>query len=165
MSMPTYVANWITHSQSEFRLEQLLAEGIHMGGHSVSYLWSVISDWAWCWNVRYRTEERRVQYYIRYRNKPLSDIWYLTTKFVNPCSAVVRRQKLDLKTEGSKPVRKIIFQRILLWSFGNDSSILDIRISDIDLVLYRNGSWCRYRNSSDIGMKGFSPTYFVPISE
>ncbi len=30
---------------------------------------------------------------------------------------------------------------------------------------YRNGLRCRYRNSSDIGITVFSPTYFLPISE
>jgi hypothetical protein len=65
----------------------------------------------------------------------------------------------------SKPERLIILHKTLLGSFGNDISILDIGISDIELVRYRNGSLCRYRNSSAIGMKGFSPTYFVLISE
>ncbi len=60
---------------------------------------------------------------------------------------------------------KIVKIKILLGSHVNDFSSLDIGISDINLVRYRNGSWCQYRNSSDIGMRGFSPTYFVPISE
>jgi hypothetical protein len=40
--------------------------------------------------------------------------------------------------------------RIWLESIGNDWSILDIGISDIDLVRYRNGNWCRYRDSFPI---------------
>ncbi len=70
-----------------------------------------------------------------------------------------------MNTMGSKPGRKIIHDGILLGSFGNDSSILDIGISDNDFVSYRNGSRCRYWNSSEIGMKGFSPKYFVRISK
>ncbi len=30
---------------------------VHIGGHSLRYPWSAISDWAWYRNVRYRTEE------------------------------------------------------------------------------------------------------------
>jgi hypothetical protein len=51
-----------------------------------------------------------------------------------------------MKTAGSKPVRKFMSHGILLGSFGNDLSLLDIGISDIDLIQHRNGSWCRYRN-------------------
>jgi hypothetical protein len=39
-----------------------------------------------------------------------------------------------MKTVGLTLVRKNIPHRILLRSFGNDLSILDLRISDIDLV-------------------------------
>ncbi len=137
-----------------------------IGGHSVRYQWSAISDWAWYRNVLYQTEERRVWHHVRYRNKLfclISNI--LQLKFINPRSAVVRRLLLDIKIVGLKPVRKIMSHRILIRSYMNKLSILDIGISDIDLVRYRNGSWCRYRNSSEIGMKGFSPTYFVPILE
>ncbi len=135
-----------------------------IGGHSVRYPWSAISDWAWYLNVRYRTEYRRVQHYIGYRNKLLSYIPYPTLKFVNPRSAVVRSYEHDRKAMSLKLVSKFICNSIFLGPLRNDLSILDIGISDIDLVRYRNGSWCRYRNSSDIGMKGFSPTFFVPIS-
>jgi hypothetical protein len=138
---------------------------IPIGGHSVRYPWSAISDWAWYRNVRYQTDERRVRYYIGYRNKPLSDIQYPTSTFVNPRSAVVSCQIFVMKDVGLKPERKMVCQIILLGSLRNDLSILDIGISDIDLVRYRNGSWCQYRNYSDIGMKGFNPTFFVPISE
>jgi hypothetical protein len=136
-----------------------------IGGHSVRYPWPAISDWAWYRNVRYRTEERRVRHYIGYRNKLLSDIRYPTLTFVNPCSAVVSCRIFGMKVVGSKPERKLIWKINLLGTLGNVLLILDIGISDIDLVRYRNGSWCRYRNYSDIGMKGFSPTFFVPISE
>jgi hypothetical protein len=37
-----------------------------------------------------------------------------------------------MTTADSKPVRKFISHKILLASFGNDLSILDIGISDID---------------------------------
>jgi hypothetical protein len=40
----------------------------------------------------------------------------------------------------SEPVRKWKCQVNLLGSIGKDLSILDIKISDIDLVRYRNGS-------------------------
>ncbi len=79
---------------------------------------------------------RRVRHYIRYRNKVLSDIQYLTLLFVNSCSAVVRHQ-IDVVTVGRSQCNIII---ILIGSFGNDLSMLDIGISDIDLVQYRNGS-------------------------
>jgi hypothetical protein len=36
---------------------------------------------------------------------------------------------------GFKPIGKTIYYRILLGSFGNNLSILDIGISNIDLVL------------------------------
>ncbi len=52
-----------------------------IGGHLLWYPWSAISDWAWYRNFRYRTEESGVQHYIGYRNKLLSDIWYLTSKY------------------------------------------------------------------------------------
>jgi hypothetical protein len=136
-----------------------------IGGHSVRYPWSAISDWAWYRNVRCRTEECRVRHYIGYRNKFLSDIRYPTSTSVYPRSAVVDCQIHVMKVISSKSERKLISQFNLLGTLGNDSSILDIGISDIDLVRYRNVSWCRYRNYSDIGMKGFSPTFFVPISE
>jgi hypothetical protein len=129
-----------------------------IGGHSLRYPWSAISDWAWYRNVRYRTEELKVRHYIGYRNKLLSNIRHSTSTFGNPRSAVVSCQILVTKVISSKPVRKMMCQFNLLWSIGNDLSILDIGISDIDLVRYRNGSWCRYRNYSDIGIKGFSPT-------
>ncbi len=116
-------------------------------------------------NVRYRTEELKVRHYIGYRNKLLSDIRYPTLLYWNPRSAVVSCLVLVKKVVSSKPVRKMICQLNLLGSIGNYFSILDIGISDIDLVRYRNGSLCRYRNYSDIGIKGFSPTFFVPISE
>jgi hypothetical protein len=135
---------------------------VTIGGHSVRYPWSAISDWAWYRNVRYRTEERRVRNYIGYRNKLLSDIQYPN---INLCSAVVSCQMLGMEVRRSKPVRKLMGLIILLGSIGKKWSILDIGISDIDLVRYRNGSWCRYRIYSDIGMKGFSPTFFVPILE
>jgi hypothetical protein len=70
-----------------------------------------------------------------------------------------------MKVVSLKPERYIMCQFNVLGSFKNNFSLLDIGISDIDLVRYRNGSSCRYRNYSDIGMKGFSPTFFVPISE
>ncbi len=78
---------------------------------------------------------------------------------------MVSCQILVLKVVGSKPAGNIMCLAKLLWSVGNNWSILDIGISNIDLVRYWNGSWCRYWNYSDIGMKGFSPTFFVPISE
>jgi hypothetical protein len=55
-----------------------------IGGHSVRYPWSAISDWAWYRNVRYRTEVRRVWHHIGYRNKLLSDIRYPTPLLKNP---------------------------------------------------------------------------------
>ncbi len=61
-------------------------------------------------------------------------------KYLIPCSAVVRCQLLCLKVEGSKPKRKMKCQIILLGSLGNDLSILDIGMYDIDLVRYQNGS-------------------------
>jgi hypothetical protein len=138
---------------------------ITIGGHSLWYPWSAISDWAWYRNVRYRTEELKVQHYVGYRNKLLSDIRYPTSIFGNPRSAVVCWQILVMKVVSLKPVWKMKCLFNLLGSIGNDLSILDIEIFDIDLVRYRNGSWCQYRNYSDIGTKGFSPTFFVPISE
>ncbi len=138
---------------------------ITIGGHSLRYPWSAISDWAWYRNVRYRTEELKVRHYIGYRNKLLSDIRYPTSILGNPRNAVISCQILIMKVESSKSVRRMKRQFNLLGSIGNDLSILDIWISDIDLVRYRNGSWCRYRNYSDIGIKGFSPTFCVPISE
>jgi hypothetical protein len=147
---------WLTESCSRKRT---------IGGHSLRYPWSAISDWAWYRKVRYRTEELNVRHYIGYRNKLLSNIRYPTLLFGNPRSAVVSCLPLLMKVVNSKPVRKIMYQVYLLGSIGNDLSILDIGISDIDLVRYRNGSWCRYRNYSDIRIKGFSPTFFVPISE
>ncbi len=121
-----------------------------IGGHSLRYPWSAISDWAWYRNVRYRTEDLKVRHYIGYRNKLLSDIRYPTLLYGNPRSAVVGCLVLVMKVVSSKPVRKIICQLNLLESTGNYFSILDIGISDIDLVRYRNGSLCRYRNYSDI---------------
>jgi hypothetical protein len=138
---------------------------VPIGGHSLRYPWSAISDWAWYRKVRYRTEELNVRHYIGYRNKHLSNIRYPILQFGNPRSAVVSCLPLLMKIVSSKPVRKIMYQFYLLGPIGNDLSILDIGISDIDLVRYRNGSCCRYRNYSDIGIKGFSPTFFVPISE
>jgi hypothetical protein len=82
---------------------------VTIGGHSVRYPWSAISDWAWYRNVRYRSEERRVRHYVGYRNKLLSDFWHPTSKCANPRSAVVRRQILDMKSVGLKPVWKIVF--------------------------------------------------------
>ncbi len=96
---------------------------------------------------------------------PISDIRYPTLLYGNPCSAVVSCLVLVMKVVSSKPVRKLICQLNLLGSTGNYFSILDIGISDIDLIRYRNGSLCRYRNYSDIGIKVFSLTFFVPISE
>ncbi len=125
---------------------------------------SLISDWAWYRNVRYRTEVRIVRHYIGYLKKVMSDIRYPTLMFVNSRSAVVRQQILDMTLVRNQWHTNII-NRISIESFGNNLSILDIGISDIDLVQYQNGSWYRYRNSSNIGMRGFSPTYFVPISE
>ncbi len=136
-----------------------------IGGHSLRYPWSAISDWAWYRNVRYWTEELKVQHYIRYQNKLLSHIRYPTLLLGNPCSAVVSCLILVMKVVSSNSVRKLMCQLNLLVSKGNDLSIMDIGISDIDLVRYRNGSWCWYRNYPDIGRKGFSPTVFVPISE
>ncbi len=107
-----------------------------IGGHSVRYTRSAISDWAWYRNVRYRTEERRVRHNIEYRNKLLSDIRYPT--FIIPRSAVVSYQTIVRKVVGLKPGRKIMRHIFLLGSLGNDLSILDIGISDIDLVRYRN---------------------------
>ncbi len=74
---------------------------ITIGGHSVRYPWSAISDWAWYRNVRYRTEERRVRHYIGYQNKLLSDIRYPTFTFVNPCSAVESCRIFVMKVMGS----------------------------------------------------------------
>ncbi len=136
-----------------------------VGGHSVWYPWSAISDWAWYRNVRYRTEERKVWHYIGYRNKLLSDIQYPTLTFENPSSSVVSCQTLVRKIVSSQPENTIMSWFFTGVIIGNDWSILDTGISDIDLVRYRNGSWCRYRNYSDIGMKEFSPTFYVPISE
>ncbi len=45
-----------------------------IGGHLLRYAWSAISDWAWYWNFRYRTEKSGVRHYIGYRKKLLSDI-------------------------------------------------------------------------------------------
>ncbi len=94
-----------------------------IGGHSVRYPWSAISDWAWYRNVRYLTEVRRVRYYIRYRNKLLSDIRYPTSIFVNPRSAVVWCLNIDIQTVGSIQESWIIIDRIFLGSIGNDLSI------------------------------------------
>jgi hypothetical protein len=110
---------------------------------------------------RYQNEELRIPHYIGYWNKLLSDIRYPTSTFVNPCSAVVSCQILVMEVVGSKPERQLMGQINLLGSLGNDVPIIDLGISDVDLVWYRNGSWCRYWNYSGIGMKGF----FVPISE
>jgi hypothetical protein len=63
---------------------------LSIGWHSVRYPWSAILDWAWYRNVRYQTEVRKVRHYVGYRNKLLSDIWYPTSLFENPRSAVVR---------------------------------------------------------------------------
>ncbi len=117
-----------------------------IGGHSVRYPWSVISDWAWYRNVLYRTEERRVRHYIGFRNKLLFNIRYLTKSVLNHRSAVVSYQIFWMKVVGSKPERKFTSLIILLRSLGNDLSILDIGISNIDLVGHRNGSRCWYRN-------------------
>ncbi len=124
-----------------------------IGGHLVLYPWWAISDWAWYRNVWYRTKERRVRHYTGYRNKLLSDIRYPTLTLENPRSAVLSFQILVLKVVGSQAERKIVCKIILLGSLGNDLSILDIGISDTDLVRYRNGSWCQYQNYSDIGWK------------
>jgi hypothetical protein len=56
-----------------------------------------------------------------------------------------------MKTVGLKTVRKIMCHIILLGSFGNDLSILDIGLSDID--------W------SDIGMEADVDIGTLPISE
>ncbi len=85
-------------------LERHYGEVLNIGGHSDRYPWSSISDWAWYRNVRYRTEVRRVRHYIGYWNKLLSDIWYLTTIFVNPRSAVVIQRIFHMKTVDSNPV-------------------------------------------------------------
>ncbi len=53
-----------------------------IGGHLLRNLWSAISDWAWYRNFRYRTEESRVRHLIGYRNKLLSEILYLTSKYL-----------------------------------------------------------------------------------
>jgi hypothetical protein len=53
----------------------------------------------------------------------------------------------------------MISQYNLLGSLGNVSSNLDIGISDIDF------SNIGMEVDVDIGMKRFSPTFFVPISE
>jgi hypothetical protein len=93
---------------------------------------------------------------------PISNI---QLHYGNPRSAVVSCLVFVMKVVSSKPVRRMMCQLNLLGSTGKYFLILDIGISDIDLVRYRNGSLCRYRNYSDIGIKRFSPTFFVPISE
>ncbi len=85
-----------------------------IGGHSVRYPWSAISDWAWYRNVRYRTEEHRVRHYIGYRNNLFSDIRYPTSMFVNLYSEVVSCLVLFMKVVGSKPKRTIMGQNNLL---------------------------------------------------
>jgi hypothetical protein len=60
--------------------------------------------------------------------------------FVNPRSAAVRCQILLMKVVGTKPERKMMCQNTLLGTLGDDLSILDIGIYDIDLVRYRKGS-------------------------
>jgi hypothetical protein len=45
-----------------------------------------------------------------------------------------------MEAVSSKPKRKLTVLKILLGSFGNDLSILDVGISDIELVRYPNGS-------------------------
>jgi hypothetical protein len=59
---------------------------------------------------------------------------------MNLHSAVVRRQISDRKVVGSKLVNLKYRYRIIRGSFVNDLSILDIGISYINLVRYRNGS-------------------------
>ncbi len=71
---------------------------------------------------------------------PISDIRYPTSTSVYPRSAVVDCQIHVMKVISSKSERKSISQFNLLGTLGNDSSILDIGISDIDLVRYRNVS-------------------------
>ncbi len=93
---------------------------VTIGGHSVRYPWSAVSDWAWYRNVRYRTEERRVRHYIRYWNELLSDIRYPTSTFVNPRSVVVSCQIIVMKVVRSKLGRKMKCQINLLGSLGND---------------------------------------------
>jgi hypothetical protein len=82
----------------------------NIGGHSVCYPWSAISDWAL---YKYRTEpdidiglksaESDIISDIGINFCPISDI--RLPKFENSGSAVVRRQILNMKTEGSRPVR------------------------------------------------------------
>ncbi len=90
-------------------------------------------------NVRYQTEERRVRHYIGYWNKLLCDIRYPTSTFVYPGSAVVVCQ-VRLEGPEFETRAEMISQFNLQGSLGNNPSILDIGISDIDLVRYRNGS-------------------------
>jgi hypothetical protein len=42
--------------------------GFSRAEYSVRYPWlTFLSDWAWYWNLRYRTEDGRVRYYVGYR--------------------------------------------------------------------------------------------------
>jgi hypothetical protein len=117
-----------------------------IGGHLVRYPWSAISDWAWYRNYRYRTERAESDIisdigwsFIRY---PISDI-PLTTD--SHSSLKLYPSLTKLRVAGSNLQGEMFF---FIFNVG-----------------YRNELLCRYRNTFDIGMTFFSPTYLSPISE
>ncbi len=83
-----------------------------IGGYSVRYPWSAISDWAWYRNVRYRTEEHRVRQYC------ISDIGinFCTISDIRPQNlwTLVRCLILDLTVSLNLDKQKHIFELLYL---------------------------------------------------
>jgi hypothetical protein len=142
-----------------FPLVWLVWSCFAIGGHSVWYPWSAISDWAWYHIVRYRTEERRVRHYIGYRNKLLSDIRYLTWRFVNSRCPEVRCWILDMKTMGSKPVRKLAFHHfsLFIWEW-----FINFRYWNIQYWFSPISEW---KLNVDVGTEADVDIGTIPISE
>ncbi len=116
-----------------------------IGGHLVPNPWSVISDWAWYWNVRYRTErtESDILSDIGIKFYPKSDIPIETDRHRN---LVLSRSLTVPRSAGSNlQGEKFCF-----------SSMSDIGMnSDVDIRTLPISEWCfsvrhiclRYRNN------------------
>jgi hypothetical protein len=104
------------------------------------YPWSAISDWAWYQNFRYWTE--------RAESNIISDI-----------ESFIQYPTSQYKLSGS--VAQFYSARLSVMGARVLFCIEEFFFN----IGYRNELWYRYRNTSDIGMTFFSPTYLSPISE
>ncbi len=105
-----------------------------------------ISDW-----------ESGVRHYIGYRNTVLFDVQYPTSQFIWT-GTVAQWYCAQFPFQGAwvPSCRNIYFF----------SSISDIGMScDVDIGTLSISEHCRYRNTFDIRMTFFSPTYLSSISE